>query len=376
MTRRIAHVLPYPYVGGTEHGTLRIARAIDETRFTSVALCLGDAGPVRSLFEEAGIDCATYEPPVPSYRHGATFVSSSWSLARILKAQRADLVHCADIDAALYAGLAGRLAGIPVISHIRNRYDDVSRRDCSFLRLVKKFVFVSQDTWRRFGCRVGKGRGTVVYDGLDLPAPEPGDRDRIRREFGIPEGAPVVGMMARVHPQKDFDTLANAAVRILASMPEARFLIVGDYESAATYREHYNWVQQALAERGVKDSFIFAGHRQDALSFFPSFDVFVLSTHSEGLPLVILEAMAHGLPVVATAVDGIPEVVQHEETGLVHAHADDQELAAHILRFLRDRNLAQQIGSAGRTLVQTRFSTPEFGKNLNDLYTHVLGMAQ
>jgi glycosyltransferase involved in cell wall biosynthesis len=355
---------------------VRIAKAIDQTRFTSVALCLDDAAPVRSLFEDAGIHSATYDPPVPSYRHSPAFVASSWRLARILRRERADLVHCADVDAALCAGLAGRLAGIPVISHIRNRYEDISKRDCSFLWPVKKFVFVSRDTWRRFACQVGEDRGTVIYDGVDLPAPSPGDRHRVRREFGIPDGAPVVGMMARVHPQKDFGTLANAAVSILANVPGTRFLIVGDYESAATYREHYSWVQQVLGQCGVKNSFIFAGHRKDALSFFPAFDVFVLSTHWEGLPLVLLEAMSNGLPVVATAVDGVPELVQHQETGLVHAHENAQELATHIIRFLKDESLARRIGTAGREVVKARFSRPEFGRNVNDLYSHVLGLPQ
>jgi glycosyltransferase involved in cell wall biosynthesis len=374
MRHRIAHILPWPYVGGTEHGTLRIAKAVDSSRFTNVAFCVPNADPVRSLFDNAGIPCATYEPPVPSYRSGAAFLSASFRLARELKRQRADLVHCADLYAAHHAALAARLAGLPVLSHIRNRFENMSSRDCTFLWPVKKFIFVSRDTWHRFGFSVSQGRGTVIYDGIDIPASDDGDRDRVRREFAIPETASVVGMMARVAPQKDFVTLARAAVRILEVQPQTRFLIVGDHTSASSYREHYDWVQALLRAHGVIDSFIFTGHRPDARRFLEAFDVFVLSTHSEGLPLVILEAMAQAKPVVATDVDGVPELIQHGETGLLHSHENHQELAAHVLTLLRDRTLAERIGAAGRRLVQTRFTTAEFATNMNSTYAAALAL--
>jgi glycosyltransferase involved in cell wall biosynthesis len=250
----------------------------------------------------------------------------------------------------------------------------MSSRDCTFLWPVKKFIFVSRDTWHRFGFSVSQGRGTVIYDGIDIPASDDGDRDRVRREFAIPETASVVGMMARVAPQKDFVTLARAAVRILEVQPQTRFLIVGDHTSASSYREHYDWVQALLRAHGVIDSFIFTGHRPDARRFLEAFDVFVLSTHSEGLPLVILEAMAQAKPVVATDVDGVPELIQHGETGLLHSHENHQELAAHVLTLLRDRTLAERIGAAGRRLVQTRSTTAEFATNMNSTYAAALAL--
>jgi hypothetical protein len=139
---RIGHILPYPSVGGTEHATLRIAKAVDPARFTSIAFCLPEAAPVHALVSECGIPCATYEPPVPSYRHGPAYLRSSIRLARELLRRQVDLVHCADLLAAHQVALAGRLAGLPVLCHVRNRFEDISRRDRSFLWPVHKFVFV------------------------------------------------------------------------------------------------------------------------------------------------------------------------------------------------------------------------------------------
>ena len=372
---RIAHILPYPSVGGTEHATLRIAKAVDPTRFDSIAFCLSDAEPVRAMVTKCDVPCATYDPPVPSYRHANAYLRSSVQLARQLLRRQVDIVHCADLLAAHQVALAGRLAGLPVLCHIRNRFEDISRRDRSFLWPVHKFVFVSRDTWRHFAYTVSPDRGTVLYDGVDVPPPEDDAQDRVsvRREFGIPEHAPLIGMMARVAPQKDFSTLARAAVRILQREPNARFLVAGDYASQKNFA-HYQRVQAEVQACGVARSFIFTGYRQDVPRLINALDVFVLSTHCEGLPLVILEAMARGKPVVATAIDGIPEVVHDTESGLLFPHEDYETLATHIAGLLNDRAWSRRLGEAGRRLVGSAFSSTQFAQGMNAVYESMLGM--
>jgi glycosyltransferase involved in cell wall biosynthesis len=371
---RIAHILPWPAVGGTEHATLRIALAVDRDRFASVAFCVPGADAVRTLFEQEGFECATYQPATPSYRRAIGFIRDSIRLARQFRRRRIDLVHCADLLAAHHAALAGWLARVPVVCHIRNRFDDVSRRDCSFLWPVKRFVFVSQSTWEHFGCQVIDRRGLVVYDGIDvMPRPtSAGAAADVRREFGIPGDAPIIGMIARVAPQKDYPTLIRAAARVLAVEPCARFLIAGDHSSAQTYRDHFALVNSVLAKERVGNAFIFAGHRQDVTRLLSALDVFVLSTHWEGLPLVVLEAMAQGKPVVATAVDGIPEIVHDESTGLLVAHEDVDHLADRLTRLLVDREWASRLGRAGRDLVQREFTVRRFGDHMNALYDDML----
>jgi glycosyltransferase involved in cell wall biosynthesis len=266
------------------------------------------------------------------------------------------------------------MAGVPVVCHVRNRHDQISRRDQVFLRPVHRWVFVSQDTWRRFSYRVPPRAGTVVYDGIDVPALRTAEARAAREELGIPAGAPVIGMVARVSPQKDFLTLARAARRVVARHPDARFVVVGDYEQEPAYREHYGRVRRELADQGVAEHFVFTGFRRDVPRLVAAMDVFVLCTHFEGLPLVLLEGMAQAKPTVATAVDGVPELVRHDETGLLHRHEDDEELARHVLHLLDDRATADRLGAAGRHAVETFWTGERFGRDMVRLYRDVLGL--
>lgn len=370
---KIAHILPSPAIGGTEHGALRIARATEGEDFQHVAFHLEEATAAREMFADAGFDTAAYRAIEPSYRRPKEFLQGAFRLSRELKRRNVDLVHCADLLAGHYAALAGKLARLPVLCHIRNRFEVVSRRDQSFLRPVDKFAFVSKDTWKHFGYKVSARRGTVVYDGIEVSVAVSTETGQdVRRELNIPADACVIGMVARVAPQKDYATLAKAAARVVAVHPNTRFLIVGDYAQSASHREHYEEVKRMLAESGVTSYFVFAGFREDVPRMIGAFDIFALSTHWEGLPLVILEAMAQAKPVIATNVDGIPEIVLDGKTGLLYPHQDDEQLAAHILSLLEHTERATKLGEAGRAFVRAEWSRERFAKDMRNLYQEML----
>ncbi len=377
LCRRVAHVLPWSSVGGTEQATLRIAQGVESYGFRSTAFCLDEPqAAVRELFAEAGFETASYRGVEPSYRRPKEFLRASFRLAAEFRSRKTDLVHCADLLAAYYAALAGKLARVPVLCHIRCRYEHLSRRDQSFLRMVNRFVFVSNDTWRNFGYRVPAERGAVVYDGIEIngASKDVEARSSVRSEFGIAENEKIVGMVGRIAPAKDYATLIKAARRVVASHPDVRFLIVGDYSGAETYREHYKEVKMMLAANGVTDHFIFTDFRTDVARLLSAIDVFVLSTNTEGMPLVVLEAMSQAKPVVATAVGGIPEIISDGETGLLHRHTDDTQLAAQIISLLQDERVAAHLGERGRRHVETNFSEELFALNMRDVYRQALNL--
>ena len=373
--QRIAHILPFPGIGGTEHATLRIANAIAPHGFESVILCLHDTEVLRNFFGDFPI--VVWPGPEPSFRHGKKYFDASRALAAEFVRLRVDLVHCADALAGYHVALAGYLAKLPVLCHIRNRHPEMPWRTQFFLRSVSHFAFVSKRTWTLFPLSVPARKGSVIYDGVD-PVPEEelrGAADAaasVRSEWGLARDTKLIGMVARVSPQKDYETLIAAATRVVKSHPEARFIIVGDYSSAEISRTYYAKVRALLAESGMSYYFVFTGYRADVPRFLDAFDVAVLSTHQEGLPLVLLEGMVRAKPTVATAIDGIPELVCGTN-GLLCPHEDPGVLGAQLLDLIEHPETCARIGKAARQTVLERFTTEKFTNSIVETYRRFLG---
>ncbi len=369
----IAHILPFPGIGGTEIATLRLAKAADTNGFASVMFCLNET--VEQLFGEQGFRTVRYGVEEPSYRHPSKYWRNSRALARKIAAENPAVIHGADVLAAYNISLAALLARRRLVCHVRNRADTVTARERGFMLPVSRYVFVSQHTRQTFGLKIPDSRATVLYDGVD-PKPEltPEARQDIaaglRREFGIPANRKLVGTVARLAPQKDFATLALAAAEVV-KQHDACFIVVGDYQ-APIHREVYDQTRSMLESLGIADRFVFTGFRSDVPSLVAAFDIFVLSTHYEGFPLVLLEAMADGRPVAATAVDGVPEVVIQEKTGLLNGLKDHARLAANLSRLLGDEAFAARLGRSGRELVGSQFSHARYEEQVGAFYRSLL----
>lgn len=350
-----------------------MAQGLNGPDYHHVAFCTAEATPVASFFRSAGFTTATYRSVDLSYRRPSPFLKASWQLARELRRQRVDLVHCSDLMGGLRAAPGAKLARVPVVCHVRNPHPDLPRRARPPLYAVDRFVFVSHHTWETFACRIPPRRGSVVYDGI---ATTPFDRDvarqRLRSELSISPATELVGMVGRLASQKDYPTLIEAGARVLQSRPGVRFLVVGDHSTTQAFRDYHRGLEELLGAHRMREHFIFTGFREDIPQILSALDVFVLSSHFEGLPLVILEAMAQGTPVVATAVGGVPEVVQDDVTGLLHRHEDDADLASKILALLSDEGLSRRLANAGHRLVQEQFTLQHFVAGIAGIYRGLL----
>jgi glycosyltransferase involved in cell wall biosynthesis len=182
----------------------------------------------------------------------------------------------------------------------------------------------------------------TLYHGPDPAALEATAADgEVRRELGLPERAPVIGTIANFKSHKGHTHLLDAAARVRRDVPDARFVLVGHGPLEAQLR--------AQADRlGLNGSVLFTGFREDAVRVASSFDVFVLSSLHEGLPISLIEAMSLGTPPVVTAVGGSPEVVHDGEHGLVVPPADPRALADGIVTLLRDDGLRARLGEGAR----------------------------
>jgi glycosyltransferase involved in cell wall biosynthesis len=369
----VAHFMPWSSIGGTEIATLRLTDATKE-QFRHVAFCLPDARALRDSFEKSGIETVTYTPPEPSFvRHVGKFYKDSAVVARQLRQAETDIVHFADELAAYHNSFAAFLARTRTVCHLRNSYPDLPLRERLCLLRVQSFVFVSKEAKRNFALSLPDRKTRVIYDAVEVSTADMTESNAVvRRELGIPPGCTLVGMVARVAPQKDYYTLASAAAGILSKYPNTRFLMVGD-KSLVNYRRHYEEVVRKLDELGIADKFVFTGHRNDVSRLIDAMDICVLCTHQEGFPLCILESMAKRKPVVATAVGGIPEIVKPGITGVLHRHGDSEELAGAIISLIEHPEMASRLAQSAFENVKQNFSRQMFADEISKAYSDVMG---
>jgi glycosyltransferase involved in cell wall biosynthesis len=357
-------------MGGVEIATLRMVEATRQ-EFRHVAFCLPDAAVTQS-FAEAGIEAVSYVPPVLSARNFPRFYQDSRVIARQLRKLDVDIVHFAETKAAEHCSLAALLAGCNVVCHVRNTYPDLTLRQRLPLLPVDCFIFVSKEARREFGVSLPNHKARVIYDAIELPGQEAmASRDVVRRELGIPEDAIVIGMVARVNPQKDYFTLAAAAAKVLRCEPKARFMVVGDNSLVDMNRRHYETVAVELERLGVRDQFVFTGHRSDVYRMIGAMDISVLATHREGFGLCVAESMAMRKPVVATAVGGILDFVEDKVTGLLHGHGDAEGLTDAILFLIANPGAADRLAMAGYKHVESNFSRQMFVRELTAVHRGV-----
>jgi glycosyltransferase involved in cell wall biosynthesis len=298
-------------------------------------------------------------------------VRGALALARLLRAERVDLLHTHTLAAAnVLARVAARVARVPVISHlhIENHFRPATRfllrgADNRTARLTARLVAVSEDTRRAYQRQGYSGRVDVVYNGVAVDGTA---TDGVRAELGIPSDAPLVGEVGRLCDVKGQRELIEA----LAQVPDATAVLVGaDLEQGGAYQQE---LEQVAATLGVRDRVIFAGRRSDVGDVLAALDVFALPSWTEGLPLVVLEAMARRRAVVATPVGGTAEVVVDGETGLLVPPRDPDALADALRRLLADAELRQRLGDAGYERVREHFSAEAMTRRMLDIYDEVL----
>ena len=304
---------------------------------------------------------------------------SAVKMAQLIKKERVSLVHAhAPFAGSIISSLAGKLAGVPVIIHAHlqdalssnsfiRSYQNMmnywtSRKCCDAIIAVShqvKDALITEGFYSR--------KFHVVHNGT--PINNHKIYSNIRNELNIPENTPIVIHIGRLCKSKGQHLLLQAAANLHQSEQEAVYLIVGkDLEQDGAYLQYLKNLAQEL---GINKSVHFLGHRADITQLLTLSDLLVLPSYTEGLPLVILEAMAAGLPVVATPVGGIPEVVIHQETGLLVPVEDVQALGNAILRLLQNPLLRNEMGNKGLEMVNKDFSVEKMCKQVFDIYQQV-----
>jgi glycosyltransferase involved in cell wall biosynthesis len=371
---RIMEMIDKPSLGGGQTALLLIAENLDRSRF-EVFVSSGGDGPLAEEARKKGI---VYVPVSLGKRLS---LSPLVEIAGVLKEKKIDILHTHGGIAGFYGRSAARRARTPAVVHtlhgihyihyrnpfLRRLYVLLERR---YSRSTDRLILVCQSDLRQARTHrlAPEEKMTVILNGTDFrPELEADDIARRRSELGWLPDRPVIGTVARLHRQKGVLNLLRAAPKILSACPEVRVAVVGEGPQSGRLRRE--------AQRlGLDGHLLFLGERKDAPSFMALFDMFVLPSLWEGLPFVLVEAAAWGKPIVATAVDGVPEILEDGKTGLLVPPGDPTALADAVIRLLRDKEEAHRLGETARTLVPSRFPLRRMIDQTQNLYLDVLGV--
>jgi len=309
---------------------------------------------------------------LPAWRHGLSLVLRPhllFRLRRLVARASVDLVHVNNYRSSPFGRLVSRQTGAPCVCHVRELISSKRIREFR-LHSLHALIAVSDavaQTLLEGG--VPPTRVTTVRSGVAMNhGPCQDDPQRIRRNLGIPADAPLLGIVAHILPHKGYDDLLHALVHVKQRYPRVTCLIVG-----AAPRKEYLQRLLDLAERlAVREQLVWVGYQGDVTPFLSAMDAFVLPSRTEGFPLTVLEAMAASRPVIATAVGGIPEVVQNGVTGLLVPSEQPLQLADAILRILGAPALAKSMGEMGRRRIETSFTLENETRQIFELYQRVL----
>jgi len=294
------------------------------------------------------------------------FAPGAW-LALTRAAGKFDVIHCHTGRAHSLCALASRKPTV-----VSRRVDFLPRNTWfnhwKFCR-ANKVVCVSKCIARILqDWGVIPGKITVIYDAVpdDVIQPRETCLQKIRELTGIPKGGRIVGNIAALVGHKDHATLLRAAKIVTAQRNDVAFVIVGEGDLK-------EYLLSLRNELGLADRVYFTGFVPQAQRLLPGFDVFVMSSCMEGLGTIVLDAAQAGVPVAATAGGGLPEIVLHEQTGLLAPVGDAPQLAAAILRLLSEPALADRLTQAAQNRVRADFSVRLMAQSYLDIYREIAG---
>jgi glycosyltransferase involved in cell wall biosynthesis len=377
---RVLEFITSFFMGGTERQFVNLLDGLRGSEFEVHVACFKAEGVLRSAVETDGVPFREYR--VSSLRSPAV-VARLASLVRYLRRHSIDVVHATGPYPNVLGVTAGWLAGTPaVIASVRDLGHmwgpglwRMQRQVCRLADTVVVNAEAVADRLRSEGYDPAKIE--VIRNGIisaEQEPPRPGGAG-LRRELGIPERAPLVGVICRLDRIKRLEDFVDAAAALAPRHPEARFVVVGGPftgDRGTGGRTYMAELRDRAQRLGVADRVILTGARTDVPALLPELTVSVLPSASEGLSNALLESMAAGLPVVATAVGGTPEIVDDGATGLLVPPAEPAALAAAIGRLLDDPELGQRLGSEGRRRVELRYTRERMVGDTMDLYRRLL----
>lgn len=357
---RVQFVLGQLTFGGSERHVVDLVRKLDRDRFLPQVLCLRTGGPLADVLRQAGIACA--EVPVLSWKRPPL-----WELCRAVRAFQPDALCVYTYVDKLWGRLAGMLCGVPVIL---SAYRTVRKPWYEPLLLPKTTAVVAnsqalQKSFRRM-YHYPEERVLFLPNGIDLSRFSPSCKLDARKILDLPLDAPIAAQVARFEPVKDHMTSLEAFALLRRKQPEALLLLVG-------HGSEEQRIVERSRELGVQGAVRLLPPDSDVPKVFAAADVVLLSSQSESLPRVIIEASACARPVIATDVGGCSEVVLHGRTGFIVSPGTPEDMALRLGELFGDAERAESMGRNARELIAARHGQEVMAREFEKILLRLAG---
>jgi glycosyltransferase involved in cell wall biosynthesis len=367
---KILHMISSGGMYGAEAVVLNMSRTLNEGPHRSMlGVFSNSSNPNLQLHENAtkeGIE--SYLIPC----NGQIDRKAITRIRELVQRTGADVVHAHGYKADIYAYLALRTSGVSLVSTCHTWYDNDRKvflygvLDRLILRGYARVVAVSEDVRQRLlKSGVEANKVSIIRNGIDL---RPFDRVSAAVKDALGWSAcPLIGLVGRLSVEKGVDIFLQAAARVSAHCPDTRFVVAGDGPDRTE-------LDALIDKLNIRDHVRMLGRYDDMPALYASLDIMVSASRREGLPIVLLEGMASRLPLVATAVDQVPTVIQNGRTGVLVPAEDPELLAAAIIELLGDPAERERLGSAARQLVEDEFSAERMTTDYLRVYEDAIAL--
>ncbi|HKP36650.1 MAG TPA: glycosyltransferase family 4 protein [Pyrinomonadaceae bacterium] len=368
-------------VGGAERLLLTILGRLDRTNFDPILLC-PEHGPLRKMCTSLGVPAESVIVLEARFtwrvdyllRYLKSFTRVILDLRKKVISADPDLIHANSVRAGLVVTAATVGLNKQIIWHIhdllpRHPFNSLIRA-VGLLSRRTRIIAVAQASADRFigWFRPLRKRVTVIPNGVDLEKfhPDHITREKIRGELNLAD-EPVIGIIGRLTPGKGQLELLRAFKRVVTEFPTANLLIAG----APAFNQEYEYaalLKRAASELGISNRVQMLGARDDVAAVMQALDLLVVNSSSEACCLVVLEAMACGVPVLATRTGGTPELIEHGRDGWLVPWRDEDGLATAIMKLIREPDLRSQFGSQAKQRVTARYGIGRYIREIQDFY--------
>jgi sugar transferase (PEP-CTERM/EpsH1 system associated) len=350
-------------IGGLQQIVVNLAQNICKEKYNISVLCLRNLGEYVPEFERLGIRVFFVK------KGKRTNYFLFLRIARLLRKEKIRIIHTHNSQSLVDGTLGALLSGVRNIIHTEHgRVFPDKRRYMLMERVLSRFVFkvvgVSDQTAHNMNkyVKIPPSKITTIVNGIDgAKYHNKFAADEKKAELGIDPQAPVIGMIGRLVKEKGLEYLILALKTIVRSYPSIRLLIVGQ----GILQNH---LKELVIQNGLQDNVLFTGGRLDTPQLYKVFDLFVLPSISEGLPMVLLEAMASGCPIIATEVGGIPSLIRHGFNGSLVPSKDPDSLAKEILKLLADTEKRNEYIENGKQIFNKSYDVRVMTRKYESLY--------